>query len=432
MIKKLRRRIFWITELLPLSVLFLVLVSYNYSYISYTLSDEIDTLDYCTESVSKYPETMDKYIKMPINDLVEISESNEISNNRVRNVLYTIIADEVNIIKIDENNNLVESARDLGDIDISLYTKDKGKVDQNLYKYAEENGYRYLVILDTSNWLTSITVSVGLSFIALLFAALLFFVVAWYLSKKVTAPVEEAITKQNRFVADASHELKTPVAVINANIAVLEHEFGENKWMNYIKEEGHSMNMLVNQLLSLSRLDHEKEKSGRKKGKIEASFNVYDSIMEAALPFDSIAFEKEAIITTYCDREFTGRGYLSDFKQMIAILVDNAIDHVNRGGEITIKARTFSTDSIKSKGMNLIMTAARRAISVLDCQLPKPSQRKTVSTCVLNQRLTLLPLSSAFPSLNRDVRARRYRNPIRDVSTMTSEHMAPMPMNMPS
>ena len=158
MIKKLRRRIFWITELLPLSVLFLVLVSYNYSYISYTLSDEIDTLDYCTESVSKYPETMDKYIKMPINDLVEISESNEISNNRVRNVLYTIIADEVNIIKIDENNNLVESARDLGDIDISLYNKDKGKVDQNLYKYAEENGYRYLVILDTSNWLTSITV----------------------------------------------------------------------------------------------------------------------------------------------------------------------------------------------------------------------------------------------------------------------------------
>lgn len=339
MIKKLRRRIFWITELLPLSVLFLVLVSYNYSYISYTLSDEIDTLDYCTESVSKYPETMDKYIKMPINDLVEISESNEISNNRVRNVLYTIIADEVNIIKIDENNNLVESARDLGDIDISLYNKDKGKVDKNLYKYAEENGYRYLVILDTSNWLTSITVSLGLSFIALLFAALLFFVVAWYLSKKVTAPVEEAITKQNRFVADASHELKTPVAVINANIAVLEHEFGENKWMNYIKEEGHSMNMLVNQLLSLSRLDHEKEKSGRKKGKIEASFNVYDSIMEAALPFDSIAFEKEAIITTYCDREFTGRGYLSDFKQMIAILVDNAIDHVNRGGEITIKAR---------------------------------------------------------------------------------------------
>ena len=81
------------------------------------------------------------------------------------------------------------------------------------------------------------------------------------------------------------------------------------------------------------------EKSGRKKGKIEASFNVYNSIMEAALPFDSIAFEKEAIITTYCDREFTGRGYLSDFKQMIAILVDNAIDHVNRGGEITIKAR---------------------------------------------------------------------------------------------
>lgn len=337
MIKKLRRRIFWITELLPLSVLFLILISYNYSYISYTLSDEMETLDYCTESVAKYPETMDKYIRMPINDLVEISESSEIGNNRVRNVLYAIIADEVNIIKLDEANNLVESARGIGDMDISLYSRDKGKVDQNLYKYAEQNGYRYLVVLDTSNWLTAITVSVVLSLIALLFAALLFFVVAWYLSKKVTAPVEEAITKQNRFVADASHELKTPVAVINANIAVLEHEFGENKWMNYIKEEGHSMNMLVNQLLSLSRLDHEKSES--RKGKIESSFNVYDSIMEAALPFDSIAFEKEAIITTYCDREFAGRGYRSDFKQMIAILVDNAINHVNQGGEITIRAR---------------------------------------------------------------------------------------------
>lgn len=64
-------------------------------------------------------------------------------------------------------------------------------------------------------------------------------------SVKLARPVEEVLEDQKRFIADASHELKTPVAIINANIAILEKETGSNKWLSFIKEASDRLSVLV-------------------------------------------------------------------------------------------------------------------------------------------------------------------------------------------
>ena len=95
-----------------------------------------------------------------------------------------------------------------------------------------------MVFLNTADWHFEIKVILFSSFGALVVTFLLLALMARYLSRKITRPIQEAMEKQNRFIADASHELKTPVSVINANISVLEREYGESKWMKYIKDEG--------------------------------------------------------------------------------------------------------------------------------------------------------------------------------------------------
>ena len=191
--------------------------------------------------------------------------------------------------------------------------------------------------LTTSEWRLYLLKTVLISLGGLALAAILLSIVAKYLSRKITKPVEESIAKQNRFIADASHELKTPVSVINANIAVLENQYGENKWMKYIKEEGHSMTLLINQLLNLSRLDYE---AGREniENKETEQFELVETLTETTLPFDSIAYEKRAVINIECDREVIAPGNRNDFKEIISILVDNAIKHTNEGGEITVSS----------------------------------------------------------------------------------------------
>lgn len=72
------------------------------------------------------------------------------------------------------------------------------------------------------------------------------YIIATKVSKIIVKPVEETFEKQKQFISDASHELKTPLAVIEANADVLENEIGTNKWISYIQNETDSMDKLIN------------------------------------------------------------------------------------------------------------------------------------------------------------------------------------------
>ena len=79
------------------------------------------------------------------------------------------------------------------------------------------------------------------------------------LSKKAIKPIAESYEKQKQFIADANHELKTPLTLILANLDIAESELGKNEWLDDIRTEGHRMTELVNQLVALSRMDEENQ-----------------------------------------------------------------------------------------------------------------------------------------------------------------------------
>ena len=108
-----------------------------------------------------------------------------------------------------------------------------------------------------------------------------------FLSRWIAKPVQLAFDRQKQFIADASHELKTPLTIITTNAEVLENTLPDNKWLNYILEQSGRMKILINSLLDLARLDSGNERTAFR------SFDLSKTVRKTALSFESLAYEHE-------------------------------------------------------------------------------------------------------------------------------------------
>lgn len=155
-------------------------------------------------------------------------------------------------------------------------------------------------------------------------------VIAYFLSKKNIEPVKAAFDKQKQFISDASHELKTPLTVISANADVLSDEIGENKWLTYIKSQAERMNVLVNDLLSLTRLEN------KAAGFVCGNFELSKAVENTTLPFECRAFEENRHLEIDIQSGLTLNGSEKHIKQMTAIFIDNALKYSNDGGTVKV------------------------------------------------------------------------------------------------
>ena len=219
------------------------------------------------------------------------------------------------------------------DSENGVVCESKGTVRGMSYLAKSDSNGLYVVMTEAGPD-EDVKVLIVISVIGLIAAFGLFALIARKLSRSIAAPVEETIEKEKRFVADASHELKTPVAVISANADVLGKEIGQNKWLGYIKQEAGRMKDLVNQLLQLSRLDYE---GGGDAAAVR--FDAVEAAMEAALPFESIAYEQGAKYKIKTPKALPAVGRPDDVKQIIGILIDNAFKHVDKGGQVMLEVQ---------------------------------------------------------------------------------------------
>ena len=169
----------------------------------------------------------------------------------------------------------------------------------------------------------------------------LFFMLSIALSFWLIKPVKETFDKQKRFISDASHELKTPLAVISANTDVLEAELGENKWLGYIRSESMRMSELVNELLYLARLD---DKSGQKM--VMSKFNLTDVVLQTSLPFESRMFEEGKTLEVDAQENINCDGDESAIKHVLTILIDNAIKYSGEKDVIKVGLKLHSGKKI--------------------------------------------------------------------------------------
>ena len=178
--------------------------------------------------------------------------------------------------------------------------------------------------MNMMNKLRRTTVIIGLISIILISIA------SYFLSGLIVKPIQIAFDKQKQFISDASHELKTPLAVITTNADVLSGEIGENKWLTYIQDQTSRMNVLVNDLLNLTRLENNTTQI------VYCDFDLSQAIESTALPFECRAFEenKEFIVDIEEGLHLTASE--QHIKQMAAIFIDNALKYSRAGGKVKV------------------------------------------------------------------------------------------------
>lgn len=153
-------------------------------------------------------------------------------------------------------------------------------------------------------------------------------VIAILLARLIIRPLEENDERQRQFVSDAGHELKTPVAVIDANAELLSREIGQNEWLANIRYENGRMGNLIRELLDLSRAESGKAATER--------LDLSRLVTGEALPFESVAFECGRELNCEVEDSIFVTGNQTQLRQLTAILLDNAIRHAEGPGPVLL------------------------------------------------------------------------------------------------
>ncbi len=209
--------------------------------------------------------------------------------------------------------------------------KNKGIKENLIYIITDKGGYHLVVFMDNTIMQQSMTTLFRYTFFFGSLTLVALFFVALYLAKRIVKPLEESYQKQKQFISDAGHELKTPVSVVSANAEILSREIGENQWLANIQYENERIGKLVQQLLELARTENTVPEMQR--------LDFSRLVAGEALPFESVAFEKGLVLNCDIADGLSINGNSGQLKQMVSILIDNAICHSSGGKEITLRLK---------------------------------------------------------------------------------------------
>lgn len=238
------------------------------------------------------------------------------------------------IIKAYRDDTLVPDQAALQNKVIQALEKDEdsGFIDSYRYLKVETEVGNLILFLNCQREIDSYESfaqnSILISIIVIVSVLLLIIMI----SKRVIAPIQQSYTKQKQFITDASHELKTPLAIISSNADVLEMENGDSKWTNNIHNQVDRLTSLVNSLVVFSRME-EKDTVER------ARFNLSDALKSRIEDFSELAdFQKRYLITDI-DENISYYGEQASIIQLMDILLENAIKYAPVEGDILVKLK---------------------------------------------------------------------------------------------
>lgn len=207
---------------------------------------------------------------------------------------------------------------------------ERGWVSDYRYKIVSaEQGYLIVFVNGSMNkgvmrqlLLTALPVLAGSGFVILLLIILL--------SKLAVRPVVESYEKQKQFITDANHELKTPLTLILSDLDIVESELGKSEWLDDMRSEGERMGALINQLVTLTRMDEDHSNLS------VSSFDLASVISDTVSEFQPLAEEQGKML------QFKGASpvlYSGDeclIRHLISILLDNAVKYCDADGTICV------------------------------------------------------------------------------------------------
>lgn len=225
------------------------------------------------------------------------------------------------------NNQKLKFSKKIIETKVSI--DNQNDITESIYQYA---------FLDVSNFtkdlrsLLTIFISVGILSLSILLC------ISVFLAKKAIEPIERSYQQQKQFIQDISHELKTPLASIKANLAVVLSNdnslvASQKKWLDHIGFESQRMNRLIHELLELTKIE-------QRNRKIELTkINLSEMLRHTLIGFETLFFEKGISLNVDVIDDIYIKGNLDMVNQVLSILLDNAVKYTNNNGlvNITIK-----------------------------------------------------------------------------------------------
>lgn len=248
-----------------------------------------------------------------------------------------------------------------------------GYIDKIKYQRFEKPSGTYIIFLDCSHELSTFYSFLRGSIIICFLGLLIFLVLIILLSRIVLKSSIESYNKQKQFITNASHDLKTPLTVINASCEVLEYNLENNEWIEAIKNQTKKLSDLTNKLVFLSKMDEEN------KHYIKADFSLSEVCNEIISEYQIVADSQKKKLISNIENNITLYGDVAMIKQLLNCLFDNAFKYSNEEGKINfeliksgknIKITMFNTvDNIEKGNLDFLFDRFYRLDSSRNSQL---------------------------------------------------------------
>lgn len=330
MIGSLRRKfisISMISIFIVFSCIFISLMVFTKIQTNRSVDMLVDTISSNDGVFPKFdPSKQRMLVQMPYSDV--ITEETQFSTR-----FFSVwLDDEKQIV-----NTNMDSVSTITEQDVEDYTdkvlkrgKERGWIGDYRYRIMDTEDGTTVVFVNGNTYNNTSNRLLFTALLVLLGSASLILILTVVVSKRAVRPVAESYEKQRQFITDANHELKTPLTLILSNLDIVESELGKNEWLDDIRSEGERMGLLINQLVTLSRMDESTDSVMREE------FNLSSAVADTVSEFESLAEERGHTLTSSISPSVYYYGDESLIRRLTAILLDNAIKYCDAGGNIQL------------------------------------------------------------------------------------------------
>lgn len=232
------------------------------------------------------------------------------------------------------NKNALDSIQKQAERKLSKDGKCTFIEDFRCTRVTEKGGIRY-IYLDCSRSLDNFRAFRNVSILVCLIGVTIISALISFLSGKILRPVAESYEKQQRFITDAGHEIRTPLTIINADVSVLEMEQEgnePNEWLEDIRQQTRRLSNLTEELVYLTRMEEVQKTSVNMK-----RLNFSKLVSDVAHSFESRALVSEKKYDCSVAEDLFLRGDESALRKLVSILLDNAFKYSSDSGNIRLR-----------------------------------------------------------------------------------------------